>query len=265
MKKIVHISDLHFGRTDKRASSSILDIIDSLSPDLTVVSGDLTQRARSSQFAQASDFLEKIDSPKIVIPGNHDISLHNFYKRFFKPLKAFTVYISDEEYPLYVDDEIAFIGVNSARSLAFKNGRLRSEQIKHVKKIFRESNPDLLRGIVIHHNFIPQSRSEEASISNGPLFFDEITSCGVDVILCGHHHHGSVAHAEHYYAYSGSTLVISAGTAISRRVRGEPNSFNYLELEEKKIFVRHYEFTQGKFKLAGSHLFLQKNTAWQKI
>ena len=57
MIKIMHLSDLHFG-TEKQDILSILgeDCL-SLNPEVIVISGDLTQRARNRQYKLAKEFI----------------------------------------------------------------------------------------------------------------------------------------------------------------------------------------------------------------
>ena len=82
MRKIAHISDLHFGAADEQVAERLVESIDELRPDLAVVSGDLTQRARPSQFREARAFLDRLKSFQLIVPGNHDVPLYNVVGRF---------------------------------------------------------------------------------------------------------------------------------------------------------------------------------------
>ena len=117
MRTIVHLSDLHFGRTDPELVEPLISAIRRLNPTLLAVSGDLTQRARSHQFREARAFLDALPQPKIVVPGNHDIPLYNLYNRFFQPLDKYRRHITDDLQPTYSDDEMIVVGVSTARSL----------------------------------------------------------------------------------------------------------------------------------------------------
>ena len=88
-------------------------------PDLLVVSGDLTQRARPEEFQQAREFLDRLPKPQIVVPGNHDVPLYNVYGRFVQQFDRFRRYISDDLQPMYLDEEIAVLGVNTARAFTW--------------------------------------------------------------------------------------------------------------------------------------------------
>ena len=72
MRTIIHLSDLHFGRVDQALLGPLHDLVHSIAPDVVVVSGDLTQRAKAEQFEEARAFLDTLPGPQIVVPGNHD-------------------------------------------------------------------------------------------------------------------------------------------------------------------------------------------------
>ncbi|HZV65877.1 MAG TPA: metallophosphoesterase, partial [Telluria sp.] len=133
MRTLVHLSDLHFGRVDALLLDPLRELVRRLAPDLVVVSGDLTQRARSAQFEAARAWLDTLPGPQIIVPGNHDISLYNVFRRFLQPLERYRRYITDDLAPVYKDEEIAVLGVNTARSLTFKDGRINREQIAALR------------------------------------------------------------------------------------------------------------------------------------
>ncbi len=89
MKKIAHISDLHFGTEDPMVATGLLEDLADYQPDLAAVSGDLTQRARHSEFIAARNYLAQIAAPKIIVPGNHDIPLYNILRRWLAPLQNY--------------------------------------------------------------------------------------------------------------------------------------------------------------------------------
>ena len=65
MKTVIHLSDVHFGRVDDAVVSAIVPLVHSLEPDVVVVSGDLTQRARPEEFRAAAR-LEFSDDPSSI-------------------------------------------------------------------------------------------------------------------------------------------------------------------------------------------------------
>src|SRR5260370_23678096 len=138
MRTLVHLSDLHFGQLDRAILKPLREAVAEIQPHLIVISGDLTQRARADEFEQARDFLRTLPGPHIVVPGNHDVPLHNLYARFCLPLREYRRYISDDLEPFFADDEIAVLGINTARSLVWKSGRVNFRQMARIEERFCE-------------------------------------------------------------------------------------------------------------------------------
>ena len=112
MRTIVHLSDLHFGRIDQAIVEPLATTVTEIKPDVVVVSGDLTQRARSEQFQEAREFLDELPHPQIIVPGNHDVPLYNVFQRFLEPLDKYRRYITDDLEPFYSDEQIALLGTD---------------------------------------------------------------------------------------------------------------------------------------------------------
>src|SRR6202048_1786243 len=145
MRTLVHLSDLHFGRVDPQIVAPLIKTVSEISPDLVAVSGDLTQRARTQQFLEARAFLDALPQPQIVVPGNHDVPLHNVFARFLQPLDKYRRYITDDLQPFCADEEIAVIGVNTARSLTIKGGRVNSDQVSSIRQKLCSVGEDVVK------------------------------------------------------------------------------------------------------------------------
>ena len=158
MRTIVHLSDLHFGRVDQQLLEPLRTLVASLAPDVLVVSGDLTQRAKTEEFIAARAFLDTLPGPQIVVPGNHDIPLYNVASRFLTPLRKYLRYVTLDLTPEYVDEEIAVLGLNTARSLTIKDGRVNQEQIALLRQRMGAVPKNVTRIVVTHHPFdLPQT------------------------------------------------------------------------------------------------------------
>lgn len=239
MRILVHLSDLHFGRIDYSVIEPLIATVKAINPDVVVISGDLTQRARSEQFQEARQFLDALPSPQIVVPGNHDVPLYNVFARFFQPLDKYRRYITNDLEPFYADEEIAILGINTARSLTIKDGRINERQVAKIRERLCPFGNDVTKMIVTHHPFdLPEGQNEDELVDRAQMAMEVLASCGADVLLAGHLHISHTGHTAKRYKIAGhSALVVSAGTATSTRGRGEANSFNVIRTDHPHISV----------------------------
>jgi 3',5'-cyclic AMP phosphodiesterase CpdA len=266
MRTLVHLSDLHFGRVDAALLDPLRDKVASLAPDVVVVSGDLTQRAKTEQFEEARAWLDTLPGPQVIVPGNHDISLYNVFRRFVLPLERYKRYITDDLSPAFIDDEIAVVGVNTARSLTFKDGRVNKEQVAQIRAKFEGLDPRITRIIVTHHPFdLPDDFDEGDLVDRAPMAMQVFAECGVDVLMSGHLHASHAGNtAERYKISEFAALVVQAGTATSTRGRGEVNSFNVLRVEHEKVEVDRYgwDVIHKQFQLMSTEKFMRTGNFW---
>jgi 3',5'-cyclic AMP phosphodiesterase CpdA len=187
MRTIVHLSDLHFGRVNPSLLDPLLTVVRDVAPDVVAISGDLTQRARSYQFQQARSFLDALPKPQIVVPGNHDIPLHNLFARFLEPLTKYKLYITDDLQPVYEDEEVAIVGVNTARSLTFKGGRINETQVSRLREKFCSFGEEVVKVVVTHHPFdLPEGHHERDLVGRAQMAMTGLAECGADLFLAGH-------------------------------------------------------------------------------
>jgi predicted MPP superfamily phosphohydrolase len=241
VRVLAHLSDLHFGRIDAAALEPLRRRVVELAPDLVVISGDLTQRARARQFREARAFLDSLPRPQVVVPGNHDVPLYNVLARFLRPLGGYRRAIGADLEPSYVDDEIAVLGVNSARALTFKGGRVNTKQLERVAQTLQPLPPEVVRIVVTHHPFEAPER---------------LSGRGVDMVMSGHAHAASAA--------GRAVLVVQAGTATSSRTREAPNSFNLLRVSSRRVDVREYRLRDASFVPAAADSFQRGAGGWTR-
>ena len=270
MRTIVHLSDLHFGRVDRALLTPLASIIESLAPDLIAVSGDLTQRARGAEFRAAREFLDRLPKPQIVVPGNHDVPLHNVVSRFMRPLAKYRRYVTEDLEPFYADGEIAVLGINTARSLTFKRGRVNTAQIEHAKRHLSSLDPQTVKIIVTHHPFdLSRARTSSELVGRADLAMEMLSVCRCDLLLAGHLHVSDTGSVAMHSVAAGThdAILVQAGTATSTRGRGEINSFNSIHVDANCIEVRRHGWQPGdrEFKPVSSERFERKTAGWRSV
>ena len=115
MRKVVQISDLHFGNNDARLLEPLRRAIEEIAPDVLIISGDLVEHASKAEFEAARDFLRTLPKPQMVVPGNHDLPFYNLFARATIGLSYYKSLITDDLSPKFEDDEIAIFGANTSR------------------------------------------------------------------------------------------------------------------------------------------------------
>ena len=266
MGTVVHLSDLHFGRVDPRLVNALIEAIESVSPDLVAVSGDLTQRARRSQFRQARSFLDRLTGPRLVVPGNHDVPLFNLALRLLDPYGGYRRHIQDDLEPAFENELMIAVGLNSARAFPFHGGgRLSLSQVARAAARLQSAGSHKIKIVVTHHPFdVPHTHGHEHLIGRADMAMQQLAAAGADVFLAGHLHVSHVGHSAERYQIAGhSALVVQAGT-MSTRTRGEPSTMNVLRLAPGQIEIaRHaWDHVSQSFLVAWSGTFRRTDTGW---
>jgi len=265
MRTIVHLSDLHFGRVNPLLVDPVIKSVNELGPNIVAISGDLTQRARSYQFKEARSFLDALPKPQIVVPGNHDVPLHNVFARFLQPLTKYKRYITDDLQPTYEDEEVVIVGVNTARSLVVKGGRINEVQVGRLRDKFCSLGSEVVKVVVTHHPFdLPEGHDERDLVGRAQMAMTGLAECGADLFLAGHLHITHTGHTKRYNIRGHSALVVQAGTATSTRERGEANSFNLVRIFFPSIIVERltWNAVTKSFEVSTSERFEHTEEGW---
>jgi 3',5'-cyclic AMP phosphodiesterase CpdA len=270
MARLIHLSDLHFGAHDDNLVRAVEDRIDDEKPDLVIISGDFTQRARTEQFEEACQFLERLrDAGHEVlgVPGNHDIPLYDVLRRFLSPLTRYRKYIDDTLCPFHQLPTAAVLGINTARSATFKDGKINAEQIDFIRKTFEKLDPVVPRILVTHHPLfaLPTGDGIGEPIKNQAEVLEMIAEVGVDLLLAGHNHRASHQDSADFVTKSTGALVIQAGTATSTRVRGEHQSFNRIIVNGENVEVTLIGWRGTDFLDSDPARFTRHDGRWVKI
>jgi len=239
MPRLIHLSDLHFGAHDERLVEAVEARVHEEKPHLVVISGDFTQRARTEQFQEACRFLDRLKQAGhevLGVPGNHDVPLYDVLRRFLSPLTRYKRFIDETLCPWHELDGAAVLGINTARSLTFSDGRISHEQMAFIRQAF-ERVRDVPRILVTHHPLfaLPVGGELAKAVGRSDLALDAIGEAGVDILLAGHNHTASTHSARDLATRAGAALVIQAGTATSTRLRDEAQSFNRIDIEGERV------------------------------
>ena len=291
MTKLIHLSDIHFGANDPALVEAVERRLDAEKPDLVVISGDFTQRARTEEFAAAGQFLERIRTAGhdvLAVPGNHDIPLYDVFRRFLSPLTRYRRFIDETLCPFHEVGGVAVLGINTARSLTFKGGNINHEQVDFIRRTFADVPDDRCKVIVTHHPLFalpvtgPLTGPETGPVTGPgtaspalakPIDDDKraiemVEQLGVDMLLAGHNHRASTNQATDLVKGAGKVLVVQAGTATSTRTRDEQQSFNIIDVDARGITVKlerwdgstYAEVDVKTFKRSGEHWALADGT-----
>ena len=268
MARLVHLSDLHFGAHDERLVEAVAESVDALKPDLVVISGDFTQRARTEQFEQACRFLERLRESGhevLGVPGNHDVPLYDVLRRFLSPLARYRRFIDDTLCPFIELPGVAVLGINTARSMTFKDGRINRDQVEFVRETFCRTPAETVRVLVTHHPLFALQVGNEVqrSIGRQELALDAIEDAGVDILLAGHNHHASTHDASDLVTRAGGALVVQAGTATSTRVRDQDQSFNLIEIADSCATVTVQAWNGEQFRPADAQRYEWQEGRWR--
>lgn len=238
MRIVVHLSDLHFGRLDEAVLPALRAAVVAAAPHLVAISGDFTQRARRSEFEAARAFTATLPTPRLVVPGNHDVPLWNVATRFLTPLRRYRHYIAQDLEPEYVDDEMVVAGVNTARSWALGEGRINLERVDRIVARLAAAPRSAVRVIVTHHPFdLPPGVREPRLLGRAYPAMAKLARANADLFLSGHLHLSHTSSSAVRYRIEGhSALIVQAGT-LSTRSRGELPSFNVIRIHRPDIDV----------------------------
>lgn len=264
MRRLLHISDLHFGRDRPELIEPLVEAINGLAPDLVALSGDLTQRARNAQFRQARAFLDRIEPPVLAVPGNHDVPLDNLPMRLICPWSRYRRWIGKDLEPVWYDDEVVAAGVNTVNNWGWQRGWFTRRDIATVREVFAGEGPGRLRVLVVHHPMEHMPGERKKLMRGSRRAIRTLAEIGVDIVLSGHLH---TWRAEPFTRLAGqrSLLQVHAGTGLSTRMRGEENDFNLLTVDGGRVTVERFAVTSegGTFERQRAVRFIRADNGWR--
>lgn len=227
MSLLLHLSDTHFGTEQAAVTEALLALTQQQRPELLVLSGDITQRARPAQFRAARDFMTRLNTPFVAIPGNHDIPLFNLWARYHRPYAGHVAAFGETLEPVHDGPSWKVVCVNTTRAWRHKHGEVSDLQIERVSAHLSQASAEQLRVVVVHQPVAVTRPEDQVNLLRGrTAALERWAEAGADLILGGHIHLPFVASLP---GLARPVWAVQAGTAVSSRVRkGAPNSVNLL-------------------------------------
>jgi 3',5'-cyclic AMP phosphodiesterase CpdA len=244
--RVLHVSDLHFGRNDKAEPiEALARLIEQVEPELVICSGDLSHRGLRSQHERAAEFLRGLTLPVLAVPGNHDIP-YTFPKRFTSPWLEFER-IWETTQPVYASETVVVAGLNSVRPWRHQSGKVRLHQVARAKEVFAAAPPGALRIVALHHHLLGAPwRSRKKPVAKRNLVLGSLVDAGAELVLAGHIHQSTIAERREFEISTpgGERAVVASiapgfGQPRPNR-RGEARGLHVYEVAEQALRILTY-------------------------
>jgi 3',5'-cyclic AMP phosphodiesterase CpdA len=258
--RLLHISDLHVGSLEAPPVERALEaLIERMEPELIIASGDLTHRGRREQHEEAAAFLNSLGPPVLAIPGNHDIP-YTFPARFTRTFDEFERHWGVTE-PLYANNHVHVIGLNSVRPWRHQSGGIRERQLERAAHLLQDAVPGALRIVTMHHQMIGAPwRSRKKPVARRLHVLASLVDAGAELILGGHIHQAAVAERREFEVITGEVrgvvVAIAPGLGQPRpQRRGEARGLHVYECDADLLRVETYIWREDDWGLTAVRRF----------
>lgn len=256
MRKVLHITDVHFGRDHQPdRSTGLVELASQRQPDVVAFSGDVTKRAKPAQFREGRAFVESLGVPTIVVPGNHDVPMYRFWERVLQPYGAYRRHFSRDLEPTYQDDELLVIGVNTAWGWTIDGGRVWPGRARRLERQLVEGKGSRYAIVMLHHQMIPVPGYSSPKVFRNALgTASALARGGADLVLSGHVHLSYLGYSEELEGAPAGLPVLFSGTASCSRGRGPEegrNSCHWLEIDDAGVDIERLEWSSQTTEFVG--------------
>lgn len=217
--RLVQISDIHYGPQFRQSVfDKAVDEINSLKPDVLIVTGDLTENGIISEYEGAKRNLENIKCEhKVYCSGNHDYKSTGYllFKKFFEPKRVMEF------------DDLVIVTVSTARPDR-DEGEIGYRQLVWLQKTLSKYE-NKKKIVAMHHHVIPvpDTGTDVITVRDAGDALRTLVYSNVDLVLNGHRHRPWIWRLE-------GLMIVHAGTLSSERMRGFfANSYNIIQIDDE--------------------------------
>lgn len=251
MTVLLQISDPHFGTERVPVVDALVALARQQRPDLFVLSGDVTQRARPAQFQAARAFMDRLGGLVLAVPGNHDLPLFDLWTRLRRPYGRHMAAFGTDLEPVHASPDLLVVGVNTTRVWRHRHGEVSAHQVDRVARTLASAGAAQLRVVVVHQP-VAVTRTEDVPnrLRGHAAALQRWAAAGADLVMGGHIHLPYVMALQALHGLARPMWAVQAGTAVSSRVRANvPNSVNLLrwgaEAGEGRCLIEQWDYTDA--------------------
>jgi 3',5'-cyclic AMP phosphodiesterase CpdA len=256
------VSDLHFGARngldDPALERAIGELVERVSPDLVVASGDLTHRGRPDEHDAAAEYLRALGPPLLVVPGNHDIPMLP-PARMTRTFRAFERHWSMD--PVHSSPGLEVVGLSSVTPWGYQRGRVRAGDLDRAVARLGAAKPGTFRVVVMHHQMAGAPwRTSKRPLSRRSKVLRRLAAAGAELILGGHVHQTTIAERRDFEVVPGETAACVLATAPGLG-RPRPNRAHEARgvlvhrADERHLAVEAYAWSGEAWVLTGTRAF----------
>jgi len=256
--RAAHLSDLHIGsRISREKLEALRADLAAHSPDLLILSGDITDRGRLWQFRWADGFLRSLHIPFISVPGNREVSFSTMWEWMIPPLAMprYSGFFGEKDRVLYSSEEhrIVFFGLNSVHAFAAWPGSI-ARETRYWLKAQAPRFADYFKGLFLHHPVLPVIRSSSFwahNLADAGEVLNICTQTGISLILQGHKHRAAVMEVS-FPERNAKVVVSSCGAPL---MPYWDSIYPLIDILPDSIVIQPREFIEGTFSGQLSHRF----------
>lgn len=220
--RILHISDIHFG--PPHLSGRLFSLNEMVEKaDVVIVSGDLSQRAKSKQLLAARNHLTRMGTPFVAVPGNHDVPLYPAHLRVFAPFYRWKKNVQKDVNTRFHIPGLAVHALNSAHGFTSTEGRVHTGHLDYFRRSILRTSPSDFQVLALHHPLLPiPGDSRDRTLRGAYRLLRRLAEYPVDLVLSGHLHRSIIQDVRDWHAQFPYALPVAhIGTGSTNRGRGK--------------------------------------------